>query len=216
MSTILTARAVLLDMDGTLVDSTAVVERLWWEWAKPHGLDRDTVLETVHGRQGHQSMAILLPERDHAVNVVENAQMLARESVEVDGVVEIPGAATLLSALNGLPHAIVTSADVALMTARMTAAGLSIPELRVTAESVSMSKPDPEGFALAASTLGVDAADCVVFEDSEAGIQAGLAAGMRVIGVGRLAPAHRPTHHIDDLTQIALRRTGDGVEIRIS
>lgn len=215
MTTTLTARAVLLDMDGTLVDSTAVVERLWWEWAAPHGLDRDTVLHVIHGRQGHQSMAMLLPERDYEINHVENAQMLARESVEVDGVVEIPGAAALLRSLSGLPHAVVTSANVALMTARMTAAGLEIPELRITAESVSNSKPDPEGFLLAASALGIDPADCVVFEDSGAGIQAGLAAGMRVIGVGHLAAEHAPTHHVDDLTQIALSPTNEGLSIRI-
>jgi len=215
MTITLSARAVLLDMDGTLVDSTAVVERLWLEWSAPHGLDRDTVLDTVHGRQGWQSMAILLPERDPAINREENAQMLARESVEVDGVFEIPGAATFLSALGSTPHAIVTSADVALMTARMAAAGLSIPDLRITAENVSMSKPDPEGFLLAASTLGIDAADCVVFEDSEAGIQAGHAAGMTVIGVGRLASAHRPTHHVDDLTQVTLSPSAAGVSIRI-
>lgn len=214
MST-LTARAVLLDMDGTLVDSTAVVEKLWLEWAAPHGLERETVLHTVHGRQGWQSMALLLPERDPAINREENAQMLARESVEVDGVLEIPGARALLAALRDAPHAIVTSADIALMTARMTAAGLGIPELRITAESVAMSKPDPEGFLLAASALGIDAADCVVFEDSEAGIQAGLAAGMKVIGVGRLASAHHPTHHVDDLTQIALTAAADGIEIVI-
>lgn len=215
MTTTLRTRAVLLDMDGTLVDSTAVVERLWLEWAQPHGLDRDTVLDVVHGRQGHQSMSILLPERDHAVNLVENAEMLARESVEVDGVVEIPGAADLLRSLQAVPHAIVTSANVALMTARMTAAGLRIPELHITAERVSRSKPDPEGFVLAASALGFDAADCVVFEDSEAGIHAGLAAGMTVIGVGPLAPAHGPTHHVDDLTHIFLTPTDDGVEIQI-
>ncbi|HCS60478.1 MAG TPA: HAD family hydrolase [Microbacterium sp.] len=215
MMSTLTARAVLLDMDGTLVDSTAVVEKLWLEWAAPHGLERETVLHTVHGRQGWQSMALLLPERDPAINREENAQMLARESVEVDGVLEIPGATALLAALRDAPHAIVTSADIALMTARMTAAGLSIPELRITAESVTMSKPDPEGFLLAASALGIDAADCVVFEDSEAGIQAGLAAGMKVIGVGRLAFAHHPTHHVDDLTQIALTPTADGIEIVI-
>ena len=215
MTTSLTARAVLLDMDGTLVDSRAVVERLWLEWAAPHGLDRETVLNTVHGRQGWQSMAILLPERDHAINREENAQMLARESVELDGITEIPGAMALLAALHGTPHAIVTSADIALMTARMAAAGLKIPQLRVTAESVSMSKPDPEGFVLAASTLGIDAADCVVLEDSEAGIQAGLAAGMTVIGVGHLASANRPTHHVDDLTQITVTPTDRGVSLRI-
>lgn len=216
MATTFTARAALLDMDGTLVDSTAVVERLWWEWAAPHGLDQDTVLKTVHGRQGWQSMAILLPERDHAINLEENQQMLARESAETDGVVEIPGAAELLRALAPFPHAIVTSADIALMTARMGAAQLSIPELAITAERVSRSKPDPEGFLLAASTLGVDPADCIVFEDSGAGIRAGLDAGMTVIGVGPYAPSFAPAHHVDDLRQIVIAASGDGFEVRVS
>lgn len=216
MTISLTARAVLLDMDGTLVDSTAVVERLWLEWAQPHGLDRDTVLTTVHGRQGWQSMAILLPERDLAINREENQRMLARESAETDGVVAIPGAAELLRSLQELPHAIVTSADVALMTARMGAAQLPIADLAITAEHVSRSKPDPEGFLLAASALGMDPADCVVFEDSGAGIQAGIDAGMTVIGVGPHAPSFGPAHHVDDLTQIAIAAKDDGFEIRIS
>lgn len=211
-----TARAALLDMDGTLVDSAAVVERLWWEWAQPHGLDQDTVLSTVHGRQGWQSMAMLLPERDHEINLVENQQLLARESAETDGVVEIPGAAELLSALARIPHAIVTSANLALMTARMGAAELTVPELAITAERVTNSKPDPEGFLLAASLLGIDPGDCVVFEDSGAGIRAGLDAGMTVIGVGPHAPAFGPAHHVDDLTQIEIASAGDGFEIRIS
>ncbi len=208
------ARAVLLDMDGTLVDSTAVVERLWLEWAKPHGLDEARVLEVVHGRQGHQSMAILLPERDHAINLVENEQMLARESADVDGVVEINGAAGLLAALADVPHAIVTSANVELMTARMQAAGLSLPRLRVTAESVTASKPDPEGFLLAARELGASAEDCVVFEDSEAGILAAKAAGMRVVGVGAHAGAHSPDFHVADLTGVSVVLAADGFELR--
>lgn len=216
MTTTLFARAALLDMDGTLVDSTAVVERLWWEWAAPHGLDQDTVLQTVHGRQGWQSMSMLLPDRDHAINLEENQQMLARESAETDGVIEIPGAAALLSALQGVPHAIVTSADVALMNARMGAAGLQIPTLAITAERVSNSKPDPECFLLAASTLGIAAADCVVFEDSGAGIRAGIDAGMTVIGVGPHAPSFGPAHHVDDLTQVELAASDDGFKIRIS
>ncbi|MGM7678448.1 HAD-IA family hydrolase [Microbacterium sp. A94] len=214
--TAITAHAALLDMDGTLVDSTAVVERLWWEWAAPHGLDRNTVLETVHGRQGWQSMSLLLPERDHAVNLEENAQMLARESAEVDGVVEIPGAAAFLRALAPFPHAIVTSANDALMTARMAAASLKIPEIAITAERVTRSKPDPEGFLLAASSLGIAPADCVVFEDSGAGIRAGLDAGMSVIGVGPHAPRFAPTHHIEDLTQVTIAPTAGGFEIQIS
>ncbi|MDT0156549.1 HAD-IA family hydrolase [Microbacterium sp. ARD32] len=209
------ARAVLLDMDGTLVDSTAVVERLWLEWARPHGLEPQRVMEVIHGRQGHQSMSILLPERDHAVNIAENAQMLAREATDVDGVVEIAGAADLLRALHEIPHAIVTSADVTLMTARMQAAGLTVPALTVTAESVTASKPDPEGFLLGARMLGIAPEDCVVFEDSAAGVQAGLAAGMRVIGVGVPARAHGATHAVDDLTQVRIAVRAEGIELTL-
>lgn len=215
MTETISARAALLDMDGTLVDSTAVVERLWLAWAEPHGIAPETVLSVVHGRQGHQSMAIMLPERDHAINIRENAVMLANESKDVDGVIPIEGADALLQALLPHPHAIVTSADVTLMNARMGQAGLTVPALTVTAESVSASKPDPEGFLLGASLLGVDPADCVVFEDSGAGIQAAHAAGMRVIGVGPHATAHEPTFHVDDLTQVGVTPTADGFELTI-
>lgn len=215
MTETISARAVLLDMDGTLVDSTAVVERLWLAWAEPHGIAPETVLSVVHGRQGHQSMAIMLPERDHRINLEENAVMLANESKDVEGVVAIAGADALLAALLPFPHAIVTSADVTLMNARMGQAGLTVPSLTVTAESVSASKPAPEGFLLGAELLGVDPADCVVFEDSGAGIQAAHAAGMRVIGVGPHATSHQPTFHVDDLTQIAVVPTADGFELTI-
>lgn len=215
MTQTINARAVLLDMDGTLVDSTAVVERLWLAWAEPHGIDPATVLDVVHGRQGHQSMAIMLPERDHAINLHENDVMLATEAGDVDGVVAIPGAGAVLEALRPYPHAIVTSANVALMTARMQAAGLTVPAIAVTAENVSASKPDPEGFLLGAQLLGVDPADCIVFEDSGAGIQAGLAAGMRVLGVGKHAAAHNPTYLVTDLTQVTVTPTADGFALTV-
>ena len=215
MPVTLHARAVLLDMDGTLVDSTAVVERLWWEWAAPHGLDRETVLHTVHGRQGWQSMAMLLPDRDPAINRAENEDMLRQESSELDGVVEIPGAALLLAALAEHPHAIVTSADLRLLTARMGAAGLTMPALSITAESVLASKPDPEGFLLGARGLGMAPADCVVFEDSGAGIAAARAAGMRVIGVGAASARHSPDHVIDDLRGVSVAATAEGFTITL-
>jgi sugar-phosphatase len=208
-------RAVLLDMDGTLVDSTAVVERLWLAWARPHELDPQHVLRTIHGRQGHLSMALLLPERDHAINIAENVDMLARETSDVEGIVEIRGAGALLQALEGTPHAIVTSANIALMTARMTAAGLVVPDVAITAESVTASKPDPEGFLKGAAALGVEPADCVVFEDSGAGVQAGLAAGMRVIGVGAHAAEHGATFSVPDLTHVSVAVDSDGIELTL-
>ncbi|MFJ1706538.1 HAD-IA family hydrolase [Kitasatospora sp. NPDC088346] len=208
--TTLPARALLFDMDGTLVNSDAVVERCWRRWAEAHGLDADEAMKVVHGRQGHLSMAVLLPDRPMEQNLAENRQMLAEETADVDGVVAVPGAAALLAAVDRLPHALVTSADLALARVRMGAAGLPLPELLVTAESVGASKPDPEGFLKAAADLGVDPADCVVFEDSGAGIAAGRAAGMRVVGVGPRAAAHGPTVHVDDLDRIAVEPREDG------
>ncbi|MEV6806878.1 HAD-IA family hydrolase [Streptomyces sp. NPDC051132] len=208
--TVLTARALLLDMDGTLVNSDAVVERVWRRWASRHGLDGDEVLKVIHGRQGHASMALLLPGRPVEQNVAENARMLAEETADTDGVVEVPGAGAFLASLAGLPHALVTSADLALATVRMTAAGLPLPEVRITAESVGASKPDPEGFLKGAAELGVDPADCVVFEDSGAGIAAGRAAGMRVVGIGPRAVPHDPDAAVRDLTGVRVETGTDG------
>ncbi|MCX5197049.1 HAD-IA family hydrolase [Streptomyces sp. NBC_00249] len=207
---VLTAKALLLDMDGTIVNSDAVVERCWREWALSHGLDPQEALKVVHGRQGYATMAILLPERPMELNHAENKVMLARETADTDGVVPVGGAPEFMAAIAGLPHALVTSADAALAEARMTAAALPMPHVRVTAESVGASKPDPEGFLKGAAELGVDPADCVVFEDSGAGIAAGLAAGMRVIGIGPRAAAHGPTAQVPDLTSIHVTTAADG------
>ncbi|MEV7034310.1 HAD-IA family hydrolase [Streptomyces sp. NPDC093272] len=209
-ATVLTARALLLDMDGTLVNSDAVVERIWRRWSERHGLDGDEVMKVVHGRQGHASMAMLLPDRPVQQNLADNARMLAEETADMDGVVEVPGAAAFLASLDGLPHALVTSADVALSTARMAAAGLPLPAVRITAESVGASKPDPEGFLKGAAELGVAPEDCVVFEDSGAGIAAGRAAGMRVVGVGARAGVHGPDAVVVDLTRVRVEAAADG------
>ncbi|MFD9724446.1 HAD-IA family hydrolase [Streptomyces sp. NPDC059072] len=213
---VLTAKALLLDMDGTIVNSDAVVERCWRDWAVSHGLDPQEALKVVHGRQGYATMAVLLPDRPMELNHAENAVMLARETADVDGVVPVPGAPEFMAALADLPHALVTSADAALATARMTAANLPMPEVRVTAESVRASKPDPEGFLMGASALGVTPADCLVFEDSAAGIAAGRAAGMRVIGIGPRAAAHTPTAHAEDLRSLRVTATADGsIEVTV-
>lgn len=201
-------------MDGTLVDSTEVVERLWCAWAEGHDLDPAEVLKVVHGRQGQESMALLLPERPGHENVAENQLMLAREVEQTDGVVEIKGAADFLASLTDFPHALVTSATMELATARMRAAGLVMPAIAVTAEDVSASKPDPEGFLAAAALLGVPADECIAFEDSATGIAAARSAGMQVIGIGRSARAHGADWSVDDFTRI--RTTRDGLTLTSS
>jgi sugar-phosphatase len=215
---VLAARALLLDMDGTLVDSDAVVERVWRDWAAERGLDADDVLRVTHGRQPHASMALLVPDRPAAENQADERRFLARELADVDGVVAVPGALALLGALRdlGLPHALVTSASAALARVRMAAAGLPLPPVLVTSDRVTASKPDPEGFLVAAAALGRAPADCIVFEDSAAGIAAGIAAGMRVIGVGRRAAGSAAVASVESLERVRVEAAAGGLVLRVA
>lgn len=209
-ATVLEARALLLDMDGTLVNSDAVVERCWRRWALAQGLDPVAALKVVHGRQGYATMAALLPDRPMEQNYAENRIMLAEETADTEGVVPVAGAPAFMASIATLPHALVTSADEALAQARMTAAALPMPATRVTAELVGASKPDPEGFLKGAAELGFAPADCVVFEDSEAGIIAGRAAGDARRGHRPRAAALSPDAHVDDLTHLRVEAGADG------
>ncbi|WP_285114521.1 HAD-IA family hydrolase [Leifsonia sp. fls2-241-R2A-40a] len=181
------AAGFLFDMDGTLVDSTAVVESVWTAFAQRHGIDPVALLAYSHGRQALDTVTRFLP----ALSDVERAglvrQLVAEEVSRTDGIVEIPGAVALLERLlaEGAPVAVVTSAPRELAVARMRAAGVPVPEVLVAAEDVERGKPDPQGYQRAAELLGVPIADCVVFEDAEAGLAAAVASGARAVVVGR-------------------------------
>jgi len=178
----LTARALLLDMDGTLVDSTALVEEIWTMLAHRFGHDPADLMRRIHGVRAADSIARFAPAGSDVP-----ALLAELDRLELDGsptTVEIPGARDLVAALPAGSHALVTSAGPALARARLAGAGIRVPDVVVSADDVTAGKPDPSGYLLAAERLGVDPADAIVYEDAEAGIRAGLAAGMRVVVVG--------------------------------
>ncbi|MFJ4226623.1 HAD-IA family hydrolase [Paenarthrobacter nicotinovorans] len=179
---VLTVRAILFDMDGTLVDSTAIVEQVWLEFAERYGLDYDEILRTSHGVQAGDTIRRYAPaDADLEALTAELGEM---ERSRTDGVIALPGAEALLAGLPDEAIALVTSADRILAEIRMKAAGLTMPSTTVTAESVARGKPHPEGYLKAAALLGAEPADVVVFEDAPAGIAAARAAGMRTVVVG--------------------------------
>ena len=172
--------AVLLDMDGTLVDSDAAVNRAWLTWAGRRGIDGSEVLAVAHGNVAETTIRRLAPWLSAAEVAADARAQLEFEYEDLVGVVAKPDAARLLAVIEarGLPWAVVTSADARLAKARLTAAAISPPVL-VSVDDVSRSKPDPEGYLKAAAILGVDPAACLVVEDSGPGVAAGQAAGMR-------------------------------------
>jgi sugar-phosphatase len=170
--------AVLLDMDGTLVDSDAAVERAWAAWAGEYGVDPAAALANVHNGPAERTVARLLPHADATLAAAAAKRNLALQYDDLGDVVASPGAPALIAALGQwhLPWAVVTSADRRLAEARLRVAEIEAPVL-VTADDVASGKPDPEGYLLAARRLGVEPSRCLVVEDSEPGLAAGRAAG---------------------------------------
>ncbi|MCP2071861.1 UNVERIFIED_ORG: sugar-phosphatase [Pseudomonas lini] len=186
-------RAFLFDMDGTLLNSIAAAERIWTRWAMRHGVDVATFLPTIHGVRAIDTIA-----RQHlpGVDAQAESEQITREEIEdVEGVVQVPGALAFLKSLPPTQWAIVTSAPMALALRRMEAAGIPRPGVMVTAEDVSDGKPNPACYRLAAERLQVTPQECLVFEDADAGIKAGEAAGadVRVVTATHMHPVD--THH---------------------
>ncbi len=196
--------AVLFDCDGVLVDSAASVERAWRRWAEERGLDAHAIVAVAHGRRTEDTMRELGLDRDLRAEV----ELLERyEIADAASVSAYPAAAALLPALPPASWAVVTSGTRALATSRLAAAGLPLPAVLVTADDVAAGKPDPEGYLEAARRLGRPPADCLVLEDAPAGVQAALAAGMRVVGLPT-------THPADELREATLVASWDEVVLR--
>ncbi len=185
---VFTVKAILFDMDGVLVDSTAAVARVWRVWATKHGFDPGHVIAHAHGRRSIETVRALAPHLDAER---ENIRVEQMEIDDKDGVIALPGAVELLRSLPPERYAIVTSATRPLAEARMGYAGLPIPKGRlVGGDDVQHGKPSPEPYLKGAALLGFTAGECLVFEDAPAGVAAARAAGMRVIALHTTCPAH--------------------------
>lgn len=206
----------MFDMDGTLVDSTQVVELAWSRWAARHNLPLKDVLAFSHGRPTIATLEHFLPGRDHSEELSELAQF---EENQTEGILAVPGAAGLLRILQAQDHpwAVVTSAWRKLAETRVLAAGLPLPTVIVPIDEIQNGKPDPEGFLSAAAQLGVAPNECVVFEDTRPGIDAGLRAGMQVAGLLTTYSSeqlqHRPV--VRDFRDVSLHTEGDSLIIEL-
>lgn len=170
------------------MDSTPSVERVWRTWAAKHGLDPEHVASQAHGRRSIETIRAVAPQLDAEK---ENIRVEQMEIEDKEGVTALAGAAELLAHLPADRFAIVTSATRPLAVARLGYAGLPVPRQMITANDVIHGKPAPEPFLKGAALLGFNPADCLVFEDSPAGIASARSAGMQAIALQTTYPAEK-------------------------
>ncbi|CUX56217.1 MULTISPECIES: HAD-IA family hydrolase [Rhizobium/Agrobacterium group] len=203
--------AFLFDMDGTILDSRAASDRVWGGWARDNGIPTPP----YHGRRVQDTMADL---RHTGIDPLRAAaEIEARELEDLDGVTAIPGAADFLSLLPPERWAVVTSAPRALALRRIGAAGLRMPRNLIAAEDVKRGKPSPDPFLAGAQLLSFAPSRCLVFEDADAGIRSGEAAGCSVLVIMETETAtlvDRPS--ITNYRSIRAVSVADGLSVRFS
>jgi HAD superfamily hydrolase (TIGR01509 family) len=212
--------AVLFDMDGLLVDSeplwleaeTAVMARLGAGWT---AADQAQLL----GGSLDRTVRYLLAKATKPAPPQAVAEWLMAGIVELArdrGVQVQPGGRELLAevAAAGLPHALVTGSERRFMDVVLARTGLRFDAL-VCADDVSMTKPDPEPYLLAAKLLGAGPARCYALEDSPNGVASAEAAGCRVIAVPSLIPIEPAPGRTVVRSLLDLRADASGISVLV-
>jgi beta-phosphoglucomutase len=212
-------RAVLWDLDGTLVDSRDHHWQAWRDTLRGEGvaLTYEQFLASF-GQKNDRILAGWLGAETPAERVQrigDAKEALYRAHARRDGVVLLPGAIDWVRGLraDGWRQAIASSAPRANVEVVLEVAGLAdLIDAVVSAEDVTAGKPDPQVFLVAAARLSIPPARCIVVEDAAAGVEAGRRAGMKTIGVHQntILNADAPVRSLADLPSDAFGRLLDG------
>jgi sugar-phosphatase len=206
--------AILFDLDGVLVDSTRSVSYQWLTWAEQHNIPPETMLPIMHGRRTVEVVQLAAPQLDAEAEakILEERGAHDHERVEL-----VPGVAELLASLPPDRWAVVTSATRYVAEIRLRHFNLPFPRVLVTADDVSLGKPDPAPYLRGAALLGIKPAECMVVEDAPAGIASAHAGGMKAIGITSTFPASHLTEAdavVSAFARIRVTRIDGRLEIR--
>jgi sugar-phosphatase len=210
------AKALLLDLDGTLVDSTTAVESAWRWAAEQLAIPFSQLAPYVHGIPAEQALELAFPDMDGPTRDRMAGEILTRQAESTAPVPPMPGALRLLAHLPPGSWAVVTSGSVRLAESSIKKAGLPEPPILITADDVQTGKPHPEPFMRAMGVLDVSPEECIVIEDSPHGIASGLAAGVRVLALGTTFPPHLldgANWLLPNLEKITVTSEGDEIHL---
>jgi HAD superfamily hydrolase (TIGR01509 family) len=207
--------AVIFDMDGVLIDSGAHHRAAWRALLAELGEEpaHPEYWRLTIGRPSEEALPLLLGRRvpDHESWRLARRKRDLYVSFAREGMVSVTGVKEFVAALSrlGVPRAVGTSASRFDVDRMLSGVGLRRHfDVIVTADDVTLGKPDPEVYELAAARMGMPAASCLVFEDSLVGVVAARRAGMRAIGVST-------AHSEEELRQAGAERViadFDGIE----
>lgn len=186
-------QAVIFDLDGVLTDTAELHYESWADLAVGLGISFDRrINDQMRGLSRPQSLAVFLRGHETRFSDVQRRQLLEskneaylRRVAELTPDDVLPGARELLEGLRaeGARVAVASSSRNAGRVVEKLGLG-PLLDVVVDGNTAPRSKPDPQVFQAAAEQVGVPPRDCVVIEDAEAGVRAGRAAGMKVVGVG--------------------------------
>lgn len=177
-------KTVLFDFDGVLVDTEPIYDIFWNEAGKRYNIGIDNFADVIKGTTLPDIITNHFNDRSE-----KEKQTIIRESTEYERNMPLPampGSMEFLFLLkkHDVTMGLVTSSDMEKIKRAITLYKLDdIFNTIVTSDRITKGKPDPMCYSLAASDLNVSPSDCLVFEDSFAGIQSATKAGMRVIAL---------------------------------
>ncbi|NJW51319.1 beta-phosphoglucomutase [Salinimicrobium oceani] len=204
-------KGIIFDLDGVIVDTAKFHYLAWRKMANDLGFDITLEQnEQLKGVSRVHSLEQILGWGNRTVSSTEFAQLMSSKNEDYLSRIAhmndedlLPGVKTILDFLteNHIPFALGSASK----NARPILKGLKIEKrfkAIVDGNDVTKAKPDPEVFLIAAQKLDMQPEDCVVFEDSVAGVEAANRAGMTSIGIGDKEILKEADHNFNDFTEI--------------